>query len=107
RQKTTLAEMCLAGADAVDQQRAFGIRNRNLAEDHAAASRANRFLCEGPRRAAVSWAMIEIAISAGVFAPMASPIGPWMRAVSRSPKPRAASRSRRFAWVRVLPSAPI
>ena len=65
------------------------------------------FPCRGSRKAAVISAMIETAISDGDTAPIASPIGAWMRAMSASVAPCARSRSPRLAWVFREPSAPI
>ena len=52
-------------------------------------------------------AMIEIATSSGVAAPMSSPQGECTRARSASSAPAASSRSRRSRAVRWLPSAPM
>jgi energy-coupling factor transporter ATP-binding protein EcfA2 len=58
------------------------------------------------RSSAMISARIATAISAGECAPMARPIGAWMRARSVSLKPAAAKRSRRLACEVRLPSAP-
>ena len=48
-----------------------------------------------------------VTISAGVSAPMSSPIGPWMRSTSAGRNPAASNRSLRRPAVLVLPTAPI
>ena len=58
-----------------------------------------------PRSAWVISAMTEIAISAGLTAPMSRPAGPWIRASVAASWPSAFSRSSRPAWVRRLPRA--
>src|SRR5207253_7079619 len=73
-------------------------------ELHAACTFAASF---GNRSSAVISAMIATAISDGDTAPMESPIGAWMRAISASDAPCAFSRSARLAWVFREPSAPI
>jgi hypothetical protein len=76
---------------------AGGFADRHLRELHAYCS------C---RSARVISAMMEMAISAGPRAPMASPMGAWMRASASGSTPAAFSRSRRPAWVFFEPSAP-
>ena len=111
----------LGGAD----QRAFFEHQRALADGvHGGARRrasfgatAPNFMTRPPRRRArpaassrsrsVICAMIATAISAGETAPMSSPIGAWMRAMSASVTPCCLSRSTRRAWVFRDPSAPI
>ena len=61
----------------------------------------------GPRKARISSAMIEMAISCGLWAPMLMPIGEWMRLISSSLKPAPFSRSVRLAWLRLARHAPI
>ena len=51
--------------------------------------------------------MIETAISAGLTAPMSSPIGAWIRASAASSKPWARMRSILLACVFREPSAPM
>src|SRR5260370_23516995 len=70
---------------AVGENSAFRLGDRDLTEPHAASARSPR------RRIWVICATIEIATSAGETAPMANPIGPWMRASSVSPKPSSVS----------------
>src|SRR6185295_4799505 len=70
---------------------------------HAACS----FSFGGMRSCAVISAMMETAISAGDTAPMSSPIGARIRAMSASEAPCARSRSARLACVFREPSAPI
>jgi hypothetical protein len=77
------------------KDRAFGLIEGDRAELHQR------------RRVAVIWAMMLTAISAGVRAPMSSPTGAWMRAISSGEKPCAVSRSTRRAWVFFDPSAPM
>src|SRR5690606_20220390 len=99
-------------AQRVGEQRALGLGGGQACEDHATASPSSSGLAGAltsggaPRRAAVTWARIETAISAGLRAPMARPTGAAMRAICASDRPAARSRSRRLAWVRVEPSAP-
>ena len=82
---------------AMRQDRAFGLAKGEGAEIHQA----------NPRRSvSVTSARIATAISAGDLAPMSRPMGPWMRAISASPKPSSASRSLRLACVRVEPRQP-
>ena len=50
---------------------------------------------------------IETATSAGDIAPIANPMGPWMRATSLSVKPCSLRRVQRPAWLRREPSAPM
>ena len=52
-------------------------------------------------------APIATATSSGERAPIAIPIGAWMRAISASPTPSARSRSSRSAVVTLLPIAPM
>src|SRR5205814_122872 len=73
------------------------------AELHAACS----FSLGGRRSCAVISAMMETAISDGDTAPMSSPIGAWIRAMSASDAPCARKRSPRLACVFREPSAPI
>ena len=75
------------------ENRAFGLVRCQFAEDHV-------------RSVSVISAMMEVAISAGLFAPMLRPTGPWMRAMSRSAKPASVSRAMRAAWVFFEPRAP-
>ena len=60
-----------------------------------------------PRATLMISARIETAISAGPLAPMARPMGAWMRARSAAVKPAAPSRSSRLACVPREPSAPM
>src|ERR1019366_1066611 len=84
--------------DAADR-----VRRTGGTELHAAASLASF----GSRNCAVISAMIATAISDGETAPIGSPIGAWMRAMSASRAPCAFRRSPRLAWVFREPSAPI
>ena len=59
------------------------------------------------RKTAVISAMMEMAISTGVWAPIGSPTGPRMRAIAASSKPTSFSLYTRFAWVLREPSAPM
>ena len=59
------------------------------------------------RSTCVICASTATAISDGPAAPISSPMGPWMRAMSSSVMPSAFIRSTRLAWVRVEPSAPM
>lgn len=68
---------------------------RHLAERHPAI-----------RSVAVICAMIDSAISAGPFAPIANPTGAWIRAIAASETLAARSRSSRLAWVRLDPRQP-
>ena len=72
---------------AMRENRALGLLDWRQAEFHAAAlSARNGFL----RSEATISPMIETAISAGLTAPMSSPIGAWMRASAASSKPLSA-----------------
>src|SRR6266446_9830905 len=51
------------------------------------------------RRICVISATIETATSAGDTAPIANPMGPWMRATSLSVKPCSLRRAQRPAWL--------
>ena len=74
------------------------------AEFHGApASDRSGFL----RSAATISPMIDTAISAGLTAPMSSPIGAWIRASAEASKPSARMRSSRRACVFREPSAPM
>ena len=75
------------------------LRDRDRAEFHDAVS--------GWRSDAVICAMIDTAISDGDTAPMASPIGAWMRAICASVMPCAFRRSTRRPCVFFEPSAPM
>ena len=57
--------------------------------------------------ASTIWAPIATATSSGERAPIASPIGAWIRAMPASPTPSARSRSSRSAVVTLLPIAPM
>src|ERR1700738_3269965 len=59
------------------------------------------------RRICVICATIETATSAGDTAPIANPIGPWMRPTSLSLRPCSLGRPQRPAWLRREPSAPM
>ena len=89
---------------AMRKDGALGLLDWRQAEFHAAAlSARNGFL----RSEATISPMIDTAISAGLTAPMSSPIGAWMRASAASSKPCACMRSIRLACVFRDPSAPI
>ena len=68
---------------------------------------ATRRWPEPPHRSETSSAAIEIAVSSGVRAPMSSPIGAAIRAMSSSVTPAARSCSARSSFVRRLPMAPM
>src|SRR3954469_19322529 len=88
------------GVDGYPADRVLGARRAEL---HAASS----FSLGGSLSTAVISAMIDTAISEGETAPIASPVGPWMRAISASLAPCPRSRSPRLACVFREPSAPI
>ena len=73
-----------ADPHAMRQHGVLGLLDWRLAEFHAAAlSERNGFL----RSEATISPMIDTAISAGLTAPMSSPIGAWMRDSAASSKP--------------------
>ena len=102
-EQAALLQRLIAEANAVGEQRPFRFVDGNRAELHAASPRdaASR----GPRRTAVISAMTEIAISAGLTAPMSRPAGPWIREIAWSEWPSSLRRPMRAAWLRLLPSA--
>ena len=73
-----VAALEAAGADRVNDDRALGVGRRDGAELHAAFSAFSG----ASRSCAVISPMIDSAISGGDTAPIASPIGAWMRAMS-------------------------
>src|ERR1043165_5621309 len=87
-------------ADGVHRNRALGLARGNGAEFHRLPSAVSR------SRAVIS-PMMATAISGGETAPMASPIGAWMRASCASVRPWPFNRSMRRAWVFFEPSAPM
>src|SRR5690606_11733096 len=100
-------QSALGEADAIATQRvrqggAGGLRHGAGAELHAATSAR----AVAPRRTATISARMATAISAGETAPIARPIGAWIRASSALVNPAASMRRRRAAWVLRLPSAP-
>src|SRR6185437_11732304 len=90
-------------ADRMNDDRALGVGRRDGAELHAALS---AFSGASRSRAVIS-PMIASAISGGDTAPIASPIGAWMRASASADTPWPLSRSTRRACVFREPSAPI
>ena len=79
-----LLERDSVNPNAMREDGALGLLDRRRAEFHAAAlSARNGFL----RSEATISPMIDTAISAGLTAPMSSPIGAWMRASAASSKP--------------------
>ena len=104
RENVALFERDAINPHAMRKDGALGLLDWRLAEFHAAAlSARNGFL----RSEATISPMIDTAISAGLTAPMSSPIGAWMRASAASSKPCARMRSIRLACVFRDPSAPI
>src|SRR5262249_17234007 len=92
--------------DGVHGGRAERLLDRHRAEFHDAAVAAAGGATRSPKGCSMSaaacsrsvtCAMIATAISAGEIAPISSPIGAWMRAISVSLKPCALSRSTRRA----------
>ena len=83
-QGVALLELGAVDPHPVRENRALGFLDWRQAEFHAAAlSARNGFL----RNEATISPMIETAISAGLTAPMSSPIGAWIRASAASSKP--------------------
>src|SRR5262249_42306579 len=101
RQHAALFQRGRAELQAMRQDRAFCLADRNLTEFHAPSDFSPR------RSICVIWPRIETAISAGEPAPVGRRMGPWMRPRSASVKPISFSRSQRAACVRFEPSAPI
>src|SRR5207253_7921461 len=87
-------------AQGVNRDAANRVLRNGRPELHAAAS-------FGSRSWAVISAMIATAISDGETAPIGSPIGARMRAISLCFAPCALRRLPRLAWVFREPSAPI
>ena len=81
-------------------------RSAGLIRRSGSPSRPGRYR-RGRTRTATTCATIDTAVSAGVRAPRSSPTGPYSRASCASSRPAASSRSRRAAWVRREPSAPM
>ena len=103
-QGVALLEREAVNPDRVRENGALSLLDWRWAEFHAAAlSARSGFL----RSEATISPMIETAISAGLTAPISSPIGAWMRASAASSKPRARMRSIRLACVFREPSAPM
>ncbi len=69
-----LFESEVARRERVGQDGALGFVERSVAEPHGAVSARTR--AGAPCSTWVIWARIAIAISAGLLAPMASPMGP-------------------------------
>ena len=84
RENVALLVRDAVNPNAMRKDGALGLLDRRQAEFHAAAlSARNGFL----RSEATISPMIETAISAGLTAPMSSPIGAWMRASAASSNP--------------------
>src|SRR4029077_19563271 len=90
-------------AQGVDGHPANRLGRTGSTDLHAASS----FSFGGSRNCAVISAMIETAISDGETAPIARPLGAWIRPISESLAPCALNRSPRLAWVFREPSAPM
>src|SRR5690606_31387696 len=73
-QEAALLEGFAAHLLRMGEDGAFRLVEAHIAEDHL-------------RSVSVISAMMEMAISAGLLAPMARPTGPWMRAISSCEKP--------------------
>src|SRR5262249_43161747 len=82
-------------------------RDGSLGFTHWHRAELHELFSGGSRSSAVISPMIATAISDGDTAPIASPIGAWMRASAPSDKPCALSRSMRRACVFFEPNAPI
>ena len=84
RENVALLEGDAVNPHGMRQHRALGLLDWRRAEFHAAAlSERNGFL----RSEATISPMIDTAISAGLTAPMSSPIGAWMRLSAASSNP--------------------
>src|SRR5262249_38043987 len=102
---TALLEHEATLADRMDDDAALRVARCDRAEFHLSISAERR--SADSRSDAVISAMMATAISGGDAAPMASPIGAWMRDSAASVTPCALSRSSRRALVFLEPSAPI
>ena len=99
-QYATFAESGAGHSKRMSQYGSFAVQGWLQAEFHRQLAAAP------PRRTLTTWARMAAAISAGARAPIASPTGPWIRAISESEKPSRRRRLQRAACVRVLPSEP-
>jgi hypothetical protein len=94
-QRLALLQLAIGQAERMGQDRALGLIEGHGTEAHQPC--LSRW---------VIWAMTEIAISAGDFAPISRPTGAWILPISASVKPFSVSRATRLAWVRVDPRQP-
>src|SRR5690606_33972381 len=104
RQAVRLAESLLARMRGVGEDCAFGVFYGDRSEFHA----ATLLLAESPRERSASMisASTAAAISAGLAAPIFSPMGARIRSIAAGETPASVSRSTRLAWVFRLPRAP-
>src|SRR4029079_8006639 len=107
-QDLALADNAVRVSRGVREDRPVGFSQGDWSKFHATASLGACCSVKAPRvrRAPITCASIATAISAGDWAPIASPIGAAMRARSASETPRARRRSSRRPCVFRLPSAP-
>ena len=94
-QPQTFAQPARRQRDGVGQHCALGLRSLDGSEPH------------GFLKVWIICDRIDTAISGGPAAPISSPMGPLIRAISAAVKPASSRRDTRAAWVRFDPSAPI
>ena len=95
RQHPALRHLSPPKLHRMRQHRALGLIHGKRAEPHQPCLNT-----------CVISAMIDSAISAGLFAPMFRPTGAWILAISLAVNPASSSRATRLAWVRVDPRQP-